>query len=134
MQLGIRIIAVAALLLAGCGKNAPPQENGKTSAAAQSPPAASAKLFSLQSVFPAGEGRDMVLSTCGSCHSVVCSTRGQRTSERWDTIRKDHADKVTGQTPAELDTMFAYLKTNFNDTRPEPQVPADLAQQGCTPF
>jgi hypothetical protein len=30
--------------------------------------------------------------------------------------------------------MFTYLAANFNDTKPEPQVPAELLQQGCTPF
>jgi hypothetical protein len=34
----------------------------------------------------------------------------------------------------DLDTVFAYLKTNFNDGKPEPKVPPALLEGGCTPF
>ena len=101
-------------------------------AAAQA--AKSAAPFNVGTIFPPGQGREMVLNTCGSCHPVVCCARGQRTAERWDAIQKDHADKVTGHSAGDLRAMFSYLKANFNDARPEPQVPAELIQQGCTPY
>ncbi len=76
----------------------------------------------------------MVLNACGSCHSVVCAARGQRTAESWESIKKGHQDKLTDLSSANLNVMFSYLKENFNDTKPEPQIPAELLQQGCTPF
>jgi len=33
-----------------------------------------------------------------------------------------------------VDLMFTYMKENFNDTKPEPQIPAELQGQGCTPY
>jgi cytochrome c5 len=127
-------------LLAACGK--PTSETGNAAQAAaaqpQSTPVVSAekpaRQSSLASIFPPGPGRELVLNSCGSCHSAVCAARGQRTAERWDSIKKDHKDKLTGSSSEDLNVMFSYLKTNFNDTKPEPQIAAELLQQGCTPF
>lgn len=123
---------LAAMTIIGCGSSgggsAAPAPNAAATPAADSAP------FNVGSIFPPGEGRDLVLSTCGSCHPVVCSARGQRTAERWESIRKSHQDKLTGQSAANVTTMFTYLKQNFNETKPEPKVPAALAEQGCAPF
>jgi hypothetical protein len=32
----------------------------------------------------------------------------------------------------DYDTLFAYLAENFNNTKPEPELPEPLRQQGCT--
>lgn len=120
------VLIVAALVLAGCGASAPK--------AAEPKAAETAAPFTLASVFPEGAGRDKVMNACGSCHSVICVTRGQRTAEQWGSIQKSHRDKLADTTPADLDGMFTYLTANFNDKKPEPKVPAELAQQGCTPF
>jgi hypothetical protein len=64
----------------------------------------------------------------------VCAARGQRTAERWDSIKKDHKEKLSGSSSEDLNVMFSYLKANFNDTKPEPQIAPELLQQGCTPF
>jgi hypothetical protein len=82
-------------------------------------------------VFPAGKGKDAVLSSCGSCHNVACSAIGQRTSERWDSLKASHKDNVPG---ADLDAIFGYLKANFNDSRPQPNIPPHFLEGGCTPF
>jgi cytochrome c5 len=131
-----KVLAIAiavGCLQAACGKSASDSGN-----AAQSTPAVAAEKpagqSSLGSIFPAGPGRELVLNTCGSCHSTACAARGQRTAERWDSIKKDHKDKLTGSSSEDLDVMFSYLKANFNDTKPEPKIAAELLQQGCTPF
>jgi cytochrome c5 len=128
---GLAAIAACGAFLLACGKST-------SSSAAPAPSSVStgepAKPFSVAGIFPPGTGREKVLETCGSCHSVVCCTRGQRTAERWDNIQKAHKDKLTGHAGDDVNAMFAYLKANFNETKPEPQVPADLLQQGCTPF
>jgi mono/diheme cytochrome c family protein len=46
-------------------------------------------------IFPAGQGRDVVLNNCGSCHNLACSAIGQRTAARWQSLRESHKDKVT---------------------------------------
>jgi cytochrome c5 len=140
-----RSLCVAGLILSGslivaCGKSdAPPADAPKAApaaapAASGSPAASAAQPANAASLFPAGDGRQLVLDTCGSCHPVACSARGQRTSAQWDRIRESHADKVSALTKAQMDTLYTYLKANFNDTKPEPQIPAELLQQGCTPF
>jgi hypothetical protein len=125
-------------LLTGCGKSAPQPAEAAQGAASKVAPAAPSSTpsapFNMTSIFPPGPGRELVLNTCGSCHSAVCATRGQRTADRWESIKKDHKDKLTAISNVDLNTMFSYLAANFNETKPEPQVPAELLQQGCTPF
>lgn len=127
---------LGAWLLAACGKPARPSDDAGKSAASKAPEAAPAPAapFSAASIFPPGPGRELVLNTCGSCHPVVCTARGQRTAERWESLKQDHKDKLTSVSSADLNVMFSYLAKNFNDTKPEPQIPAELLQQGCTPF
>jgi len=135
LQPRLAVVIVSAWLLTGCGKSAPPPAEaaqGATSKAAPTAPAATP--FNVAGIFPPGTGRELVLNTCGSCHSAICATRGQRTAEQWENIKKGHKDKLASTSGADLNAMFSYLAANFNDTRPEPQVPAELLQQGCTPF
>src|SRR5262245_37739640 len=117
-------MVVSAWLPAACGNS-----NNPSAAQTVTP----SKPFKLADVFPAGEGRDLVLNTCGSCHSVACSALGQRTAESWEGIKKGHKDKLTAYNSANVDAMFSYLKANFNDSKPEPKIPAEFVQQGCTP-
>jgi cytochrome c5 len=82
-------------------------------------------------IFPAGEGRDVVMNNCSSCHNLACSAIGQRTAARWDSLRESHKDKITD---ADAAAAFSYLKSHFNDANPEPKVPPKFLQGGCTPF
>ncbi len=120
-------------VMAACGKSSAPAADASP-APAPAAPAKPAEAFNMTTIFPAGAGRDLVLDTCGTCHPVVCAARGQRTAERWDSIRKGHQDKLTAQSAANVNVMFAYLKQNFNESKPEPKIPPELLQQGCTPF
>ena len=135
----LAIVIASGCLLAACGKSTSESGNAAQAAASQpqSTPVSTEKPVgqsSLATIFPSGPGRELVLNTCGSCHSTACAARGQRTAERWDSIKKDHKDKLTGSSSEDLNVMFSYLKANFNDTKPEPQIAAELLQQGCTPF
>jgi cytochrome c5 len=136
----VSVIAFGSLLVAGCSKPAaPPAESSQSVAtnpqpAPAAPASAPAAAFNMSSIFPPGPGKDMVLSTCGSCHSVVCAATGQRTKDRWDNIEKAHKDRLNGYSDKDIDVMFTYMKTNFNDTKPEPQIPSELQGQGCTPY
>ena len=142
------VVIVGGWLLAACGKSTTPSADsaqasasnpGQAAASRPEPAQASSaggstRPFNVTDVFPPGPGREKVLDTCGSCHPVVCSARGQRTAERWESIKEGHKDKLTSLSSADLSTMFSYLKEHFNDTRPEPQIPAELLAPGCTPF
>jgi hypothetical protein len=124
------VVAGSLLLLAGCSKPDNPRREPVQSSAVAAP----AEKFTPASVFPSGPGREMVVSSCGSCHSLLCGVKGQRTAERWDAIKLSHRDKLASVSSSDLDKMFAYLKEHFNDTKPEPTIPAEFLQEGCTPY
>ena len=136
-------VIVSGCVLAACGpSDNTAQAPASTPAASQPQPQptpataaiAAAKPLSVADLFPPGAGRDQVLDTCGTCHPVACSARGQRTAAQWDRIMETHKDKLTSVSGENLNALFSYLKAHFNDTTPEPQIPAEFLQQGCTPF
>lgn len=86
----------------------------------------------LDAVIPPGEGRELLFNNCTSCHSVVCSLIGQRTAGNWNTVRFGHSDRVTGLSEADQDILYAYLIENFGDQKPEPDLPPELKEQGCS--
>jgi len=124
-------LILAACLLLGCSKPTAPET---PTAATEKPPPAPASFTTVAGIFPDGPGKELVLSTCGSCHPVACSAIGQRSAERWESLKNGHKDKLTGVTNADLEAMFTYLKATFNESKPEPKVPPEFMQQGCTPF
>ena len=133
------LVAIAAgLLLAGCGDaGAPEGEIVKPATSSSEPAAKLAKLAEPATVgdlFPEGLGRQLVLDTCGVCHAAACSVIGQRPAARWDNLKEDHRDKASSLSEEELETLFAYLKEHFSDSKPEPRVPPHFLEGGCTPF
>src|SRR5262245_65416447 len=100
------VVAGSLLLFAGCSKPDNPRRESVQNGAVAAP----AEKFTPASVFPSGPGREMVVSSCGSCHSLLCGVKGQRTAERWDTIKLGHRDKLASVSSSDLDKMFAYLK------------------------
>lgn len=131
-------VAVAGLLLIGCEAGAPGTNSKQT--AASKPPASSAPAASsvtqtepktVADIFPPGPGREQVMNNCASCHNVACAAIGQRSAQRWDALRDGHKEHMQG---ADLNVIFAYLKANFDDTKPAPNVPPRFLEGGCTPF
>lgn len=129
------VVAAAALAGACAEATAPAVESSETASAARpaadpaSAPAAD-DVATVADLFPPGPGRDQVLNNCGSCHNLACATIGQRPAARWDALKESHQDKVSDG----LDAMFAYLKVNFDESKPEPTVPSRFLEGGCTPF
>ena len=93
---------------------------------------AASQRLDLDESLPAGRGRDLFLMNCGSCHSIACAMRGQRTVAHWEQLRQQHSGKVPGLSEEDYNTLFAYLSENLNDTKPEPKLPPLLATQGCS--
>jgi hypothetical protein len=136
-------VMVGGLLMAACGGSETPQ-SGASGGANQAPAAEPAPGMAMKAaapsgpepktvadIFPAGPGRDLVMNNCTSCHNVACSAIGQRTAERWDSLRDAHRERVSG---ADVDAIFTYLKTNFGPDKPEPKMPPAFLEGGCTPF
>ena len=131
-QMAIRSLAAALLAVSGCGGGWEPAPEGL--ATSPEPPAAAAEPTSLQEIFPEGLGRAMVLDACGACHAAACSAIGQRTLDRWANLKEDHRDKVSEVSEEDYNVLFAYLGENFNDGKPEPVVPPQFLEGGCTPY
>lgn len=132
------LVVLTSVLAMACGGAGPSTEPG-ASPSAQAPAAAesastAAEPASVADLFPQGPGRDMVMNTCGSCHAVACSTIGQRSAARWNSLKEGHRDRLQNTSTADLDAIFGYLASNFNDTTPEPKVPPRFLEGGCTPF
>jgi mono/diheme cytochrome c family protein len=139
------VLALGTLVgaLACSDAKAPASSSGQASSAPAKPaapvaqsgavaaPPAGPEPTNVADLFPAGQGRDVVLNSCSSCHNLACSAIGQRTAARWDSLRESHKDKISD---ADAASAFTYLKSNFNDAKPEPKVPAKFLQGGCTPF
>lgn len=134
-------LAIALLVGAigvGCSDTPAPAVDGDEASTGSEPMAATdpepAPPETVADLFPEGEGRSLVLDTCGSCHAVACSVTGQRTLARWEGLKDDHRDKASNLAEEDLDSIFAYLSGNFNDSTPEPMVPAHFLDGGCTPY
>ena len=136
----LAVVIVSGLLLGACGGSGT-SESGSSGSAGQPAPAPAMAMKdaapsgpepkSVADIFPAGPGRDLVMNNCTSCHNVACSAIGQRTADRWDSLRDAHRERVTG---ADVDAIFTYLKTNFGPDKPEPKMPPAFLEGGCTPF
>lgn len=85
-------------------------------------------------IFPEGEGKQIVLANCASCHAVACAAIGQRPPNRWEDLAQAHAEHVPSLSEEDRNTAFAYLAEHFSDQDPEPYVPAQFLERGCTPF
>ncbi len=75
-----------------------------------------------------GAGQELLLDNCGTCHSALCPVFGQRDAAHWQSIKVNHKSRVTGMSDADFNTLFDYLTTNYNDTKPEPNVPPEVKQ------
>ena len=114
----------------------PPTATAVPPTATPVPPAATSAPASgqvnLDAILPPGKEQGLVLSTCGSCHSFVCVVIGQRPLEHWESVKGIHRGYVMGFAEEDYNQLFAYLSENFNDSKPEPDLPELLQQQGCT--
>jgi hypothetical protein len=87
----------------------------------------------LDALAPPGRERDLLIMNCGNCHSFVCALRGQRTAGHWSLVKQFHQDqRWVVLDEFEYDLLFDYLKVNFNDENPVPELPPALEDQGCT--
>lgn len=128
-----------AALLVGCATAEAPQIDSETTtsggdvepAAAAVEPAPPATIADL---FPDDPAKDLVMNNCAGCHAVACTTIGQRTTARWNSLREGHQDHVPSLSEEDRGAIFSYLAANFNDSLPEPVVPPQFLEAGCTPF
>lgn len=133
---------VLMLGLVGCGGDADDERNGAAAGVAEEAivvpepfvvPSPPARPRTVEEIFPDVGRRGLVLNNCASCHAVACVTLGQRTAEEWAAVEATHRDAIPGMSLEDFGKAFDYLKRHFNDTRPEPDIPAEWLNGDCAP-
>lgn len=115
-------------LAAGCGEDERYYPGDLADPAAITPPA---NPRTVEELFPATGLRGLVINRCSTCHSVACSTLGQRSDEEWDEVEYSHQNYIPGLSIEDRGKIFDYLKRNFGENQPEPQVPPEFLEGGC---
>lgn len=103
-----------------------------TAPAAAATSASGSGKVDMNAILPPGKGQTLLLNNCTSCHSFVCSVKGQRSVDYWQTIKLGHRERVSSLSDDEFNTLFSYLAENFNDKKPVPELPPALADLGCS--
>jgi cytochrome c5 len=124
MGRGSLLVLTACATFLACDR----QKDASTPPPATATEQATAAPFKLNidEIFPPGEGRDLVLNNCTSCHTIVPIVVLQMTKEAWDLNAREHRDRVTSLSDAEISILYAYLAANFNPNRPVPKLPKEL--------
>lgn len=74
--------------------------------------------LNMDEFFPLGEGRDLVVETCLSCHDVLTFGWARKTRDGWLRSRANHADRFRSLSDAEVETMYGYLAMHMNPDIP----------------
>lgn len=135
LRLPLVALLLGTLVVSACASDEAPAADIETS----TPEAAVAESTqerpaTVADLFPAAPERDLVLNNCATCHAVACAAMGQRNDRRWGDLEAAHREHVPNLADADRERIFAYLRSNFNDSRPEPVIPPEFLDRGCTPF
>lgn len=134
------LLLLGATLLAACGGDTADTSLEETTSAVtreeqpEAPVPAMEEPATIADLFPEGEGRQIVLNNCASCHAVACTVIGQRSEGRWQDLEAAHREHVPSLSDEDRQLAFAYLRENFGADSPEPNVPPQFLEGGCTPF
>ncbi len=94
--------------------------------------AAYTEKVNLDTFAPRGSGRDLVIMNCDYCHPWVCTLQGRRTVDVWTTVEYTHRETLRVHlSDQDWNRLFSYLKDNFNDVKPEPQLPPAYDMVQC---
>jgi mono/diheme cytochrome c family protein len=120
------------LVLAGCGGSAPAAESSGSSTETVTVGADGQMRVDLDAIFPAGQGRDLLLNNCQSCHTWVPVVVLQMNEEEWNRWAVEHRGRVGALTDDEFSTLHAYLIRNFNPSTPVPELPPAMLEAWTT--
>ncbi len=86
----------------------------------------------MDEIFPPGEGRDLVLNNCQSCHIWVPIVILQMNEEEWARSATEHRARVESLGDEDFETLYAYLSSTFTPDRPVPELPPALLESWTT--
>jgi cytochrome c5 len=119
------ILAGALVGCAACSAQAPPpaaKQQAQAAPAADNAP----NHVDINTIFPAGPGRELVLNNCTSCHTFVPIVILQMNKDEWERSSRNHRSRVPGLSDDEFKTLYTYLVANFNPDHPVPVLPKEL--------
>lgn len=120
------LVALAVGTVACESEPAAPAPAATTAAAPETPADDAPIKLNMDELFPAGEGRDLVLNNCQTCHNFVPILTLQMDAQQWDRNRADHKERVNQLTDAQVQSLYDYLKKTFNPQRPVPKLPKEM--------
>jgi len=123
------IVLIAACVLIGCSSKSTQQSTAAPAATTQSQvntSDTSDTKVDMNAIFPPGPGRELVLNNCTTCHTIVPIVVLQLNEDAWKHWRTIHRSRVPALSDADFNTLYDYLRTNFNPSRPVPKLPQDL--------
>ena len=74
--------------------------------------------------------RNLILSNCSSCHSIVPIVKTQRTEEGWRATMETHRTNVPDMSEPDFGLVGAFLAAHFNPNNPVPELPPALENVG----
>ncbi|MQA92278.1 MAG: hypothetical protein GEU90_18965 [Gemmatimonas sp.] len=129
---GALSLTAGVVLLGGCEGTAPGAESASASTEAVTVDASGQMRVDLDAIFPAGEGRDLMLNNCQSCHTWVPVVVLQMNEQEWNRWASEHRGRVPGLSDEEFATLQSYLIENFNPETPVPELPPALLESWTT--
>jgi hypothetical protein len=129
----VAIVTIVSCVFAGCSsapKQQPAtfQESAPASATdnqAAKPDTSETKV-DFNQIFPPGPGRALVINNCTTCHTIVPIVVLQLNEDAWKHWRTIHRSRVPALSDADFNTLYDYVRTNFNPSKPVPKLPQDL--------
>lgn len=121
--------------LSACGSTDAPGGAGasaQSAPSAGSSPGAQSVSVDMDAIFPPGEGRDLVLANCQSCHIWVPIVILQMNETEWARNKLEHRGRVEALSDEDFDTLYEYLMTTFTPDRPVPDLPPALLEAWTT--
>ena len=118
-------------LAAGC-ESAPSSEAASADTDVVTTTADGQMTVDMDAIFPAGEGRDILLNNCQSCHTWVPVVVLGMNEEEWARWRQEHRQRVPGLSDERFEILYDYLVTNFNPNTPVPDLPPALLESWTT--
>lgn len=127
MLLGGAVLAASCAVPAAQQPAAPTEATAPAAQQPTAPPSSGEPVkVDLDDIFPAGEGRELVLRECTGCHTWVPVVIMQAEAPYWWQISRDHRDRTPGITDEEFNTLFEYIIANYPPDKPVPELPPAL--------
>ena len=82
----------------------------------------------LDTLYPLGEGRNLVLEYCAGCHGIIPVAIVRRHPGGWASNRQTHEaqELLAGLSTAQIDSMYRYLNQYRNRDVPRQKIPQEL--------